>query len=46
MTKAELSTELCNKLGFTKKESSELVESVIEIMKSTLESDKDSFEAN
>jgi len=38
MTKADLAERIYSELGFTKKEATELVESVLSIMKSTLES--------
>lgn len=37
MTKADIFGKVSNKLGYSKKESAELVESVFELMKSTLE---------
>ncbi len=38
MTKADLVEKICLKTGFTKKESAEIVESVFDFVKSTLES--------
>lgn len=38
MTKADIVERIAEKIGFTKKESQDLVESVLEIVKTTLES--------
>lgn len=38
MTKADIVEKVANKLGFTKRESQDLVESVFSLLKSTLES--------
>lgn len=38
MTKADIVEKVANKIGFTKKESQDLVESVFNLLKSTLES--------
>lgn len=41
MTKTDIAEKVRDKLGFQRKDSVELVESVLEIMKSTLESGED-----
>jgi len=41
LTKTHIMTELTNHLGFTKKQATETVESLIEIIKSTLASGED-----
>lgn len=41
LTKAEIVSQLTNHLGFTRKQASETVETLLEIIKSTLESGED-----
>ncbi len=41
LTKSQIINEIKNRNGYTKKESSDVVESILEIMKKTLESGED-----
>ena len=46
LTKAQIVETICNQIGFTQKRSSEIVETLLEIIKSTLESGEDVLISN
>ncbi len=41
LTKAQIVETICNQIGFPKNRSSEIVETLLELIKSTLESSED-----
>ena len=46
LTKAQIVETICNQIGFSKNKSSEIVETLLEITKSTLESGEDVLISN
>ena len=46
LTKVQIVDSICNQIGFTQKRSSEIVETLLEIIKSTLESGEDVLISN
>jgi integration host factor subunit alpha len=46
LTKVQIVESICNQIGFTQKRSSEIVETLLEIIKSTLESGEDVLISN
>jgi integration host factor subunit alpha len=46
LTKAQIVETICNQIGFTQKRSSEIVETLLELIKSTLESGEDVLISN
>jgi integration host factor subunit alpha len=46
LTKVQIVESICNQIGFTQKRSSEIIETLIEIIKSTLESGEDVLISN
>jgi len=46
LTKVQIVESICNQIGFTQKKSSEIIETLLEIIKSTLESGEDVLISN
>ena len=46
LTKAQIVETICNQIGFSKNRSSEIVETLLELIKSTLESGEDVLISN
>jgi integration host factor subunit alpha len=46
LTKVQIVESICNQIGFTQKRSSEIIETLLEIIKSTLESGEDVLISN